>query len=200
VSDDAYVERLRDHYAPLLQAHGDSHRALDWGSERSQRLRLRVLAEAIDAPHRSVLDVGCGIGHLTEVLDARGHVGPYLGVDALGAMVDAARARRPDRRFERATGGSEPLPPADVVLGSGLFTFAERATVEATIAAMFGACRIATAVNLLSRWGDAPEPGEFAIDPLELLAFGRTLSPWVVVRHDYLPHDCTLIVSREPHG
>jgi SAM-dependent methyltransferase len=196
VSDD-YVARLEAHYTPLIRDHGDSHRALDWGSERSQFLRFRVLTEAIDVPTRSVLDVGCGMGHLSDALDASGHTGDYLGVDALAAMVDAARARRPDRRFERFTGGVEPLPPADIVLGSGLFTFADRASMEATIRAMFAACRIGTAVNTLSTWGDAPEPGEFAADPAELLAFARTLTPWVALRHDYLPHDCTLMLYRE---
>jgi SAM-dependent methyltransferase len=200
VSDDPYVARLHAHYAPLLRDHGDSHRALDWGSERSQQLRFRILTQAIDLPSRSVLDVGCGMGHLTDALDASGHTGAYLGVDALAAMVDAARARRPDRRFEQLTGGVEPLPPADVVLGSGLFTFADQASLEATIRAMFAACRISTAVNALSTWGDAPEPGEFAVDPAALFAFGRTLTPWVTVRHDYLPHDCTLILYREPQG
>ena len=197
MSDDPYVARLHEHYAPLLRAHGDSFRALDWGSERSQQRRFRVLAEAIDDPAFSVLDVGCGMGHLTDVLDASGHTGPYLGVDALAAMIEAARARRPDRRFERRTGGTEPLPPADVVVGSGLFTFADRAAVEATVTAMFGAARIAIAVNVLSLWGGDPSPGEFAVDPAALLAFGRTLTPWVTMRHDYLPHDCTLILRRE---
>ncbi len=197
MSDEAYVARLNEHYAPLLRAHGDSYRALDWGSERSQLRRFGVLAEAIGDPTRSVLDVGCGMGHLTDVLDASGHTGPYLGVDALPAMIDAARARRPDRRFERMTGGADPLPQADVVVGSGLFTFADRAAVEATIAAMFAAANVLAAVNALSLWGGDPEPGEFAVDPAALLAFGRSLTPWVALRHDYLPHDVTLILYRE---
>jgi SAM-dependent methyltransferase len=200
VTDDPYVSRLRAHYTPLLREYGDSHRALDWGSERSQQIRFEILTQAIDRPTRSVLDVGCGVGHLTDALDASGHTGAYLGVDALAAMVDAARARRPDRRFERLTGGVEPLPPADVVLGSGLFTFADRGSLEGTLRALFAACRFTTAVNVLSTWGEKPEPGEYAIDPTELLAFARTLTPWVALRHDYLPHDCTLTLHREPQG
>jgi SAM-dependent methyltransferase len=200
VSDDPYVARLTAHYTPLLRDHGDSHRALDWGSERSQKLRFHILTQAIDKPSRSVLDVGCGMGHLTDALDASGHTGDYLGVDAVAAMVDAARERRPDRRFQRLTGGTEPLPQADIVLGSGLFTFADRAVLEATIRAMFAACRVGTAVNTLSTWGDAPEPGEFAVDPGELLTFARTLTPWAAIRHDYMPHDCTLILHREPQA
>lgn len=198
MSEDRYVARLREHFAPLLEANGPTFRSLDWGSEASQKRRFDVLLEVIDRPDRSILDVGCGVGHLTESLDARGHQGAYRGVDALDEMVAAARARRPDRTFERAVGGGAPLPRAEIVVGSGLFTFVDREGAHATIRAMYEACEFATAVNALSSWGEAPVEGEHPRDPTETLAFCRTLTPWVTLRHDYLGHDFTVYLYREP--
>jgi SAM-dependent methyltransferase len=196
-----YVQRLREHFGPLLETHGTSHRALDWGSAASQQRRFDALLDVLDTPGLSVLDVGCGLGDLAAALDAREHTGAYLGVDALPEMIERARACRPDRRFEVAVGGGAPLPKADVVMASGLLTVVEGlAAAHATIDALYAACTYAMAINSLSTWGPSPVAGEHPLDPLETIAFCRTLTPWVVLRHDYLPHDFTIYCYRSARG
>lgn len=59
------------------------------------RALLRTLAEL--AADGTLADVGCGPGHVTEFLAA--HHGDVLGLDLSPAMVDLARARRPQHRF-----------------------------------------------------------------------------------------------------
>jgi hypothetical protein len=41
------------------------------------------------------------------------------------------------------------------------------------------------------------EPGEFYADPVEIVRFCRSLTPWVVLRHDYLAHDFTVYLYRD---
>jgi hypothetical protein len=66
------------------------------------------------------------------------------------------------------------------------------------IAAMFDACHIGVALNSLSSWHDTSEQGEFyCADPLEILAFCRTLTPSILFRHDYLPHDFTVFMYKD---
>jgi SAM-dependent methyltransferase len=64
---------------------------------------LRVFLEAVtelgavDLPTPArFLDVGCGVGHYADLLDERFE---YTGADSAPAMVEAARAARPGRRF-----------------------------------------------------------------------------------------------------
>lgn len=47
-----------------------------------------------------VIDLGCGVGHLAELLAQRGHdPGRYLGIDFSGEAIEQARARVPGFRF-----------------------------------------------------------------------------------------------------
>ncbi len=64
------------------------------------------------------------------------------------------------------------------------------------IARMFDLCSEAAAFNSLSSWADRPEPDEYHADPVKMVSFCRTLTPWVVLRHDYLPHDFTIFMYK----
>lgn len=195
-----YPDRLRRHYAPLVQAHGGSHRAVDWGSAASQQKRFRALLEAGGALTAQVLDVGCGVGHLVDHLLENSFAGQYRGVDLVPEMVAAARERHPHHDFvegsvQEGTVGFAP----DYIVASGLFTFGDAAQLRETVAALFARTRRVLAFNTLSSWGDTQgqAPGEFHADPSEVLTFCRTLTRRVVLRHDYLPHDFTVYLYRE---
>ncbi len=193
-----YAARLRRHYAPLVAQHGATHAAVDWGSARGQEARFRVLLEAGDVESARVLDVGCGVGHLVDTLKALKFRGDYCGVDLVSEMVRTAKARHDGWNFRE--GSLDAVPArfrADYVVGSGLFTFANRQMLEETVAAMFARTRRVVAFNTLSIWGDRGSVGEFRADPAKTLAFCRRLTRHVVLRHDYLPHDFTVYLQRE---
>jgi RimJ/RimL family protein N-acetyltransferase len=190
--------RIREHYVPLLREHGPTFRAVDWGSAETQALRFRVLLDVGDWRTASILDVGCGVGHLYDELAGRAYAGRYLGIDALGEMVAAARARHPHTVFEEGDIlAHDRRWTADYVLGAGLFTFGDAALMQATVRAMFDACARAVAFNTLSARADRQTPGEFHADPDETLAFCRALTPSVTLRHDYLPQDFTVYMYRD---
>lgn len=62
----------------------------------------------------------------------------------------------------------------------------------------FDGCRKAVAVNMLSTWADWYDRGRHYYDPVRTLRHARTLTRRVVLRHDYLPHDFTVYLYREP--
>jgi len=193
---DDYRDGLERHYLPLLRQFGVDHQAVGWGSSESQRLRFGVLLEVGDVRRASILDVGCGIGHLVDYLSEAGFGGNYRGIDLLEEMVAEARRRHPDRRFEIADVGAAVGVSADYVVSSGLFTFADRERLHGTVEAMFAASSKGTAFNSLSAWAEKQDAGEFHADPLETVEFCRTLTPWVVLRHDYHPRDFTIYMYR----
>lgn len=193
-----YEERLRRHYAPLVERHGGTYQSVDWGSARGQELRFRVLLEGGDFASSRVLDVGCGVGHLVDYLERRGFGGRYLGVDMVPEMVATARRRHPGWDFVEGTASPDisDFKP-NYVVASGLFTFATPKRVEQTIASMFSLTSRVLAFNTLSTWGDTKVPGEFHADPLRLLEYCRALTRRVVLRHDYMPHDFTMYLYRD---
>jgi SAM-dependent methyltransferase len=199
-SDD---RRTVEIYTELVQKYGDDVRALNWGSKRSQELRFRVLSEVGDLAGASVLDVGCGTGDFYGWLRKTGWQGRYAGIDITPGMIDVARSRFPDAEF---TVGdllkqevAEVAKEYDFVFASGIFTYRKTepaAYLREMVVAMFARCRRAVAFNSLSSWAPVPALEEFFADPLETIAFCRSLSDRLVLRHDYHPNDFTVYVHR----
>jgi len=204
---DPLVRPVVAHYERQLETHGATARGMDWKDEASQRLRFAVLCGVAALEGRTLHEVGAGAGHLYDFLRERGIGAVYSGSDASAAMVAAARARHPEGRFvccdvlEAGTGER-----FDAVVGSGLFHVklgaddrAWRAFVEAGVARMFAACRVAIAFNLMSNQVDYRVPDLYYSDPGEMLEFcRRRLARHVVLRHDYPLHEYTIYVYREP--
>jgi SAM-dependent methyltransferase len=206
--DDDWVKTM---YARKVDSFGSGHHAQGWASRASQRKRFAALAEvAADLRGASVLDAGCGLGDLYAYFEERGVAADirYTGLDFTPRMVVRARERFPHLTFVPGDASSEKtdLPPADYVLASGLFSHmtGDEDRVRATIGRLWNAARRALAFNVLSTLTDPGSDearaasGLFAADPLETLRFSRTLTPWVALRHDYLPHDFTIYLYREP--
>jgi trans-aconitate 2-methyltransferase len=81
----------------------------DWDPAQYLRfadLRLRPgldLARQIDIDEpETIIDLGCGAGHLTAILARRWPRARVIGVDASTAMLDEARSAHPALRFEQA--------------------------------------------------------------------------------------------------
>jgi SAM-dependent methyltransferase len=194
-------ERNIRYYTELVEKYGADVQALDWGSEQSQRLRFQMLALVGNLDGSRVLDVGCGIGDFFGWLRDCGKSIEYTGVDITPRMIEVARQRFPDARFEVTnlleTRGEEAC--FDFVFSSGIFYLRRNEPFEylkTMVSALYERCRQAVAFNSLSSWASSKAAGEFYADPLETVAFCRTLTPWVVLRHDYHPGDFTIYMYK----
>ena len=87
---------------------------LKFEDERT-RAAIDLLAHVPLDDARHVVDVGCGPGNSTELLAARYPGADVLGIDNSPAMLEEARRRLPEARFEPADAAAW-LPDADVDL------------------------------------------------------------------------------------
>ena len=188
-------------FGALVETYGHDPRALDYGSWASQRTRFRVLAETLPLNGRRVLDVGCGFADLAGYLRVRYGPVQYEGVDICPRVIEEARRRHPTLALrvldilEDDPGGSY-----DFVIANGVFYLLgddAGARMRAMVARMFALSRRAVAFTTLSTWAGRRAPGEFQADPLETLAFCRTLTARVALRHDYLPHDFAVFLHHD---
>lgn len=174
------------------------HRGVKWHSVESQFLRFKILCEiAPDFWQKSVLDVGCGLGHLVDYLIEQDFTGVYKGIDILPRMIELAQQRYPNKDFE--VNVIEELEQTyDYVVASGVFAFANWEILKELIVAMNQrACR-GVAFNCLSGL-IAPtqkEEGLFYPLPTEVLEFCRQITPKVSLRHDYLDSDFTIYIYK----
>lgn len=192
-----YASEMRRRYSPLVAQYGHSFRAVDWGSEVGQLKRFEVLLAATDFENASILDVGCGLGHLVEYLEFRGFKGKYLGVDIVPEMIEKAQAVHKNAEFKLidCLGDLDGIQP-DFVVASGVFAFADKDRFHATIQRLFAITGKVLAVNSLSSWSDTAARNEFHADPVETFRFCGGLTKKVMLRHDYFPHDFSVYLYK----
>lgn len=183
------------YYRDLLAKYGPTYQAVDCGSAESHYLRLKTLLKIMEYDSSaSLLDVGCGYGHLTEYIPIIYPCSHYHGIDAIPEMVAMAQMLYPLYCFEV---GDIAHPKdewqADYVLASGLFQFPSQYGVRNTIRAMFNLCRKGVACNFLCDGNVA----ECIMRPDEVLRMGLKLTSYVTLRADYLPNDFTLYLYKE---
>jgi SAM-dependent methyltransferase len=171
-------------------------------SRRAQRMRFEAFVLTHELAGRSLLDVGCGTGDLLDHLRARGIACDYLGTDLSPSMIERCRARFPDGKFEVADLESwQPGRRFDYTVSIGIHNVrvpGARETLERGMRRQFELCGVAAHLSLLTdRF-----PG-FADHILpwraeEILGLALTITPFVVLRHDYLPNDFSVTLYRKP--
>lgn len=198
-----------DYYEGVLAERGISPEGVDWKSQEAQEQAFAIFAGTIPVD-ASVLDVGCGLAHFGDFLSRAGHSGPYTGIDISERMVAAARERNPEldvRQIDLLADGGRGIEPQsyDVVVACGVFTehfdvpyeeFEE--FVRRLVARMYEASRIHAAFNMLT------DAVDFRVDRLHYassssyLEFGRSLTRYVTIRHDYEAYFFTVQLHRHP--
>lgn len=188
-------------YEALLAEHGETYRALDWGSRQSQQKRFEVLADIGISAGDRVLDVGCGLADFNAWLINHRPGVEYSGIDLTPGMVERAQARFPNTKILNKTIFDEELPigPFDYLVASGIFVFRQESPDDylfSTIKMMYSLCIKGISFNSLSFWASEKSPSEFYADPANVINFCKSLSHKIVLRHDYHPADFTIYMYK----
>ncbi|MEI8292955.1 MAG: class I SAM-dependent methyltransferase [bacterium] len=201
MNENSTFDKIANFYNKRVQAFGHDPLACDYGRAASQQRKFAVLASVTDYAGLSVLDVGCGFADYAGFLSDRHRDVEYHGIDLSPAMIEMARQARPDLDLRVANILDLPEDVSyDVVSANGIFYLLGTEApflMRRLVGEMFRRSRRGVVFNSLSTWASIQEDGEFYADPLEVVAWCRELSPWVVLRHDYLPHDFTVFVARQ---
>ncbi|MBP7860908.1 class I SAM-dependent methyltransferase [bacterium] len=193
---------LTEHFLPLIDKHGNTHEAVNWGSLNGQKLRFKVLLDPFLAAQQSfsLLDVGCGLGHMLDYIVERGINFNYHGIDVVDEMVEQARQHHPEKSmlFENTRIEDSRVEKHDIVIASGIFFLAcDKKRMQDLITRLFSLCKVGIAFNSLSTKSTTKDPSEFYADPAEVLDFCLKITPRCILRHDYLPNDFTVHMFRE---
>jgi SAM-dependent methyltransferase len=210
--DPDFVDRnaqVAAHYTQRALQFGNSPRSGQWRDASSMEKRIEVLFEIGDLSGAKLLDFGCGIGGMFEMLPRLGFMGEYVGWDIADGMLDVASERFPGVRFERVDiHADQPTETFDYVLANGIFNnrFGNpQAFLKATLPLLFKLARKGLAFNLLSVHTKEQVPDLIYLDPAAVVDWVRkNLGPLIVLRSDYVikpegpPEDFTLFVYKEP--
>lgn len=196
-----------------LRRYGDNFRGVGYTkspaeAEERYAVMLNVIRER-DEPV-SVLDLGCGLGHMLDHIDRhpeRGQV-RYTGLDISSEYVEAARERHPDTEFLLMDVlESEPeLGEYDYVILNGIFNFRGELSRERMlhywqdlISVAYRHCRRGLAFNVMSKLVDWERDDLFHLPFDEMAGFvAANLSRDFVIRHDYPAFEYTVYIYRSP--
>ena len=197
-------------YREAIRTHGGGFDATLWGSPQTQVLRFEVLTDMLGdalADGVTIVDLGCGDGAFGQWLqDTRGIRAYVHGLDAMGEMIEAAKARRIDGATFSVCNLVEHDWPiadtADIVLLSGTLNTMDDATTADLLKQAWLHTATALAFNFLgdapsARWRDRPlgPARRHSVDSMK--AWAQSCSTQVTCRSDYLDgHDVTLCLRR----
>ena len=188
-------------YDDLVERYGHDPRACDYGRPLSQQIKFRVLADVASIANKRLLDVGCGFADYADYLQERYGSVLYSGLDLSQRMIEKAKLLHPNLDLRVGNIMDEAAREEfDIVSANGIFyLLGEDASriMHRIIVRMYEKARLAVAFNSLSVWAPAKELNEYYANPQETVEFCRSITPWVVMRHDYLPHDFTIYMYRK---
>lgn len=141
-----------------------------WSTKEAQYARFKVLCDIGVDKDSTILDFGCGLGHLTDYLFAKipdYNLRNYTGLDINERYVDSCNQVRRGLRF--ICGEIFDLSESfDYVLGSGVFTvMMPKNEILEAIAKAYELCNKGVAINFLTKefldlmWVSSFDPDEF---------------------------------------
>jgi SAM-dependent methyltransferase len=208
MTDSNDLSKVKNYFIEKLEAHGTTHKGVDYNSVESQELRFFQLIKVIDASRKySLLDFGSGYGGMYDYLVRLGHQLQYVGYDIAEPMVAKGietHLENPDCSF---TSKIEEVPLLDYAVVSGTFNMkldAENDTwtkiVIECLHQMNDRTEKGMAFNMLTKYSDADKMRSdlYYADPLFFFDYcKRNFSKNVALLHDYRLYDFTILVRKD---
>lgn len=193
-----------------LRHHPCGSKRVGWNSTEWHTLRLRALIGAalpsMSPDPFTILDVGCGEGHLLTVLKETPEglrcTEGYHGEDVLSSMVQAAQSRHPEARFTTVDSFSGEQPPADLVLCSGTLNTMTLGARDALFAklleSLWERSNQVLAIDFALAGRHHGGPGIATYEAAKCLEAARDLTRTVQGLEGVIPGEGILVLSRSP--
>ncbi len=198
------MEKIAALYNDSFREHGASIASLGY-PKGAQDARFRAISQIGPLENTSILDVGCGFGHMLDYLRRWNINARYTGIDITPPMIDTARRMHPEGDFRLLNILDAPMSERwDWVFLVGAFNAAPEREgwwdfVQQMMKRMWDLCNRGMATDFLSSYVDFEKPGSFHADPRQILDFAKTLSRRVCLRHDYMAYEFMVYIYRDQH-
>ncbi len=196
-------KKIRAFFAGEFEKFGYSYESLNWESQISQYARFEVLLSIGEFEGKKVLDIGCGLGDLLKYIKLNKKKVAYTGIDICEEMITGAKEhfrKTPDAKFMTGDILEIKNPPKyDYVVSSGAFNMnlgANDKMIKEVLRKMYYMAGAAAAVSMLSEYERCTDPLYYYYDPCEIFKFCKTICEKVVLRHDYMAHDFTVVMYK----
>ncbi len=199
------IQKMKRFHKTLMDQFGYSHKTVGWFTKESQETIFRILCGIANLNQKTILDVGCGLGHLIDFLKDEFVNCAYTGIDFSEDLMEMAKREHPHHPFLTGDFFSYPFSETyDYVLASGPFNYrvkGQKKYIESAIFRMYSLANRGVAFNLTSLF--CPENIKFKeayyYDPVKIIQFCLTLTPYVVFKQNYMPEQFTIYMYVKKH-
>lgn len=171
-------------------------------SKRSQIMRFEAFTRLNNLEGKSILDVGCGAGDFWNYLLTKGIDCDYTGFDISESMIKRCRERFPNVRFESGDftewSHGQNFDYTIAIAIHNIKTSSAKEILRDTTLKQFEISNVGTHISILTDRYNAFDPHIQAWHAEEILKLALDITPYVTLRHDYLPHDFSLTLYKEP--
>lgn len=205
-----YLEII-EHYESCLDRHGDTHLGVDWPNEEDALLRHKIMTELIRekgiSGKNTLLDFGCGTGHMYEYIEKIGDVNiEYTGLDFSKKFTDICKMKFPEVRFMCGDVLDEnfELNSFDYVVMNGVFTEKRNMThpemfnyFKKVIDVVFTKTNVGLAFNVMSKNVDWERDDLFHLSIDDLTSWlTKNISRNFIIRSDYGLYEYTVYIYK----
>lgn len=196
-------EKIIARYDGRFKEYGIDIRTLNAGKGNKLKLQHTVHSSIGDLQNKTILDIGCGLASYYEFLKSRGLKVNYIGYDIVEPFIAVNLERFPEAHFEvRDISRDKIAHAADYAVMCQVFnnkysSVSNDEVVKAAIAQAFAAVSTGVSIDLRTSYVNYKEPDTHYFSPEEMFSFAKSLTPFVNLRHDYLPFDFTLMLYKE---
>jgi SAM-dependent methyltransferase len=203
-------KKIVDHYEDCLDKHGDTHKGVDWPNLEDVQTRYKVMLDIAKFDMHpnttpSVLDFGCGAGHMLSYMREQGMSNwKYVGLDLSEKFVALCKQKFPEQEFIQLDVLKEPYQGdvCDYIVMNGVFTekremsFEEMLSYfEEMLVKVFPLCKRGIAFNTMSKAVDWERDDLFHLPMDVLMKFAsKNLSRNVIMRNDYGLYEYTTYI------
>jgi SAM-dependent methyltransferase len=197
-------EYIVKQYETKFREHGDSPAALLCPKGR-QDLRFRAIESLLNRDRMTVLDYGCGLGHLFEYINAKNETINYFGIDIVPEFIFTCRQKYGKKADFRLIEPDERISGSfDIVFASGVFNIKagihsdSKEYAYRRIINLMAASKEVLVCDFLSGYVDFQQPDAQHFSVSEIADFCvRHLSRRFIIRHDLRPYEFTLIAFKD---
>lgn len=205
-------KKIIAHYESCLDKYGDNHLGVDWPKIEDVDTRYKVMLDIIKfnegSNHKvSLLDFGCGTGHLLDFIKRNNKNIIYSGLDISQKFIDVAKKKYPDNSFYCVDilDSKDSIGNFDYIVMNGVFTEKRELSYDEMwnyftklITVIYERCNNGFAFNVMSKNVDWEREDLFHVSHDILSSFlCANLTRNYIIRNDYGLYEYTVYVFKK---
>lgn len=206
-------QKLVEHYEKCYEKYGDNHKGVDWPNEKDTIKRYKVMLEICKFDDerdtnkkKSILDLGCGLGHLYNYI-LNEHIDvEYSGLDISKKFINTCKNKFPDREFICADIMSEEINKNwDYIVMNGVFTEKRELNfnemfqyLSLMLKKTYKLCKKGVAFNVMSKDVEWEREDLFHV-PMNVLSsfITKEITRDFIIRNDYGLYEYTVYLLKK---